>query len=148
METLNDAGPIVVRHDAGARFEIQIRDHRLIVDQTVRGGGENAGPEPIELLGAALGSCVAYYVDKFCRARSLSCDEMVITVEQQMADHPRRIARFSVHVSLPDSFPGKYVEAIERVVQGCPAYNTLVRGAEVGLRVDRVIPAMLVELRQ
>jgi len=129
--------PIVVTHATNARFDIQIRGHRLVVDQTTNGGGEDAGPEPIELLGAALGSCIAYYVEQFCRARGLESDGLVVTVDQRMVDAPRRVGRFVVAVRLPASFPDRYMETVERVTRSCPAHNTLVRGADVEVTITR-----------
>jgi ribosomal protein S12 methylthiotransferase accessory factor len=140
IEQQKGPAPIVVVHDLGVQFDVRIRSHRLTVDQTIRGGGDDAGPEPIELLGAALGSCIAYYIHQFCRARSLPCDGLVVSVEQQMADAPRRVAKFDVGVSLPDAFPERYLEAIERVVRSCPAHNTLASGAEIHLSVARHAP--------
>ena len=138
LMTQNDvAEAIVVTPESGVQFDVQIRSHHLLVDQTIRGGGDDAGPEPVELLGAALGSCIAYYVTRFCRARSLPCDDLAVTVEQQMADAPRRVAAFAVGVSLPASFPARYLEAVERVVQSCPVHNTLAGGARIDLSVTR-----------
>jgi len=131
------AAPIVVTHGSGVRFDIQIRSHRIVVDQTSRGGGDDVGPEPIELLGAALGSCIAYYVSQFCRARSLPCDDLVVTVDQRMADAPSRIAAFAVRVVLPAPFPERYLDAIERVVRSCPAHNTLATGARIDVSASR-----------
>ena len=51
--------PIVVTHEGGARFAAQIRSHRVIVDQPQHAGGMDSGPMPIELLGTALGTCIA-----------------------------------------------------------------------------------------
>ena len=141
METLIEQrkrpAPIVIVHESGVRFDVRIRSHRLTVDQTIRGGGDDGGPEPIELLGAALGSCIAYYIHQFCRARSLPCDGLVVSVDQQMADAPRRVAKFDVGVSLPDAFPERYLEAIERVVRSCPVHNTLASGARIEMSVTR-----------
>jgi len=128
--------PIVIRHEEGGRFDVQIRSHHLSVDQTTRGGGDDTAPEPIELLGASLGSCIAYYVCQFCRARSLPCDDVVVTVHQRMAEAPRRIATFVVDVSLPTAIPEHYLEAVERVVRSCPAHNTLALGAQIDVSVE------------
>ena len=139
METLiapvNAGSPIVIRYEQGSRFDVQIRSHHLSVDQTTRGGGDDTAPEPIELLGASLGSCIAYYVSQFCRARALPCDDLVVTVDQRMTEAPRRIARFVVGVSLPASIPERYLGAVDRVIRSCPAHNTLALGAEVDVSV-------------
>ena len=143
MSTSIAGAPMVVTHESRARFAVQIRSHRLVVDQTLRGGGDDAGPEPIELLGAALGSCVAYYIAEFCRARSLSSDGMVVTVRQHMASDPRRVAEFVIAVSLPASFPERYLETVERVARSCPVHNTLMHGAGVAVSVEKLnVPAV------
>ncbi len=42
---------------AGFRSDVNIRQHRLVVDEPAALGGGDAGPNPIELLLAALGAC-------------------------------------------------------------------------------------------
>ena len=63
--------PIVVTHESGSRFAAQIRSHRVVVDQPEHGGGTDAGPMPLELIGAALGTCIALYVQRFLHVRNL-----------------------------------------------------------------------------
>ena len=51
MSTHGQRTPIVVTHDGGVKFSAQLRTHRVIVDQPIRGGGDDAGPSPVEMLG-------------------------------------------------------------------------------------------------
>jgi putative redox protein len=134
--------PIVVTHESGVRFAAQVRSHRIVVDQPIRGGGEDVGPSPIELLGASLGTCVALYVQQFCHARELSYEGMRVEVDQHGAANPSRVGRFVVRVMLPTELPGHYAEMLERVVQSCPAHNTLVRGAEVTVHIEAFAPTI------
>jgi putative redox protein len=136
MATQTQRAPIVVTHDGGVRFAAQIRSHRVVVDQPLRGGGEDSGPSPIELLGAALGTCVALYVQQFCHARDLPYDGLRVEVEQHGAANPGRIGRFVVRVMLSTELPEHYAAMLERVAQSCPAHNTLVHGAEVTVLVE------------
>ena len=133
--------PIVVSHESGVRFAAQIRSHRVVVDQPLRGGGEDLGPSPIELLGAALGTCVALYVQQFCHARELPYEGMRVEVEQHGAVNPSRVGRFVVRVVLPCELPEHYAEMLERVARSCPAHNTLEHGAEVTVFVETPTPA-------
>jgi putative redox protein len=128
--------PIVVTHDGGVRFAAQIRSHRITVDQTVRGGGTDSAPAPIELLGAALGTCVAFYVQQFCHARGLSYDGLRVEVDQHGAQNPARIGRFVVRVILGAEIQEHYAAMLERVARSCPAHNTLTQGAEVTVLVE------------
>jgi len=128
--------PIVVTHEAGVRFAAQVRSHRIVVDQPIRGGGADSGPSPIELLGTALGTCVALYVQQFLHARELPYDGLRVEVEQHGAVNPGRIGRFVVRVLLSSELPEHYAAMLERVAQSCPAHNTLVHGAEVEVSVE------------
>lgn len=123
--------PIVVTHEGGVQFAAQVREHRILVDQPVRGGGENAAPAPIELLGVSLGTCVALYVQQFCQSRGLSHDGMRVEVHQFGAANPNRIGQFDVKVVLPAGLPAEHTEMLERVARSCPAHNTLAHGADV-----------------
>ena len=136
MSTHSGRSPIVVTHDGGVKFSAQIRTHRVIVDQPIRGGGEDAGPAPIELLGASLGTCVAQYVQQFCHALGLPYDGMRVEVEQHGAGNPNRIGTFVVRVLLAHELPEEYAAMLERVARSCPAHNTLVNGAEVQVTIE------------
>ena len=138
----NPGVPIVVTHDGGVRFAAQIRSHRIVVDQTVRGGGADSAPAPIELLGASLGTCVAYYVQQFCHSRGLPYDGLRVEVEQHGAQNPARIGRFVVRVILAAEIPAHYAAMLERVARSCPAHNTLSHGADVTVLIDT--PALTV----
>lgn len=138
--------PIVVTHEGGVRFVAQVRSHRVLVDQPRHAGGDDAGPAPIELLGASLGTCVALYVQQFCHARGLPTDGMRVEVDTVGAANPNRIGRFTVRVSLPTQLPPHYAEMIERVARSCPAHNTLGHGAEVVVSIETGTHPVAVEL--
>ena len=128
--------PITVTHDGGLRFAAQIRSHRVVTDQSVRAGGADSAPSPIELIGAALGGCVALYVHQFCESRRIPHDGMRIEVMPHNATSPSRIAELAVTVRLPTELPSHAMEMLERVVRSCPAHNTLVHGAAVSVSIE------------
>jgi len=123
--------PIVVTHEGGVQFAAQVRSHRILVDQPEKGGGADAGPAPIELLGVSLGTCVALYVQQFCQSRGLPYDGLRVEVQQRGAQNPNRIGEFAVRVVLPGGVPEEHRAILERVARSCPAHNTLAHGAEV-----------------
>ena len=133
---------IVVTHQDGLRFAAQIRSHTLIVDQPERGGGNDAGPAPIELLGASLGTCVALYVYQFLVARHLPTGSLRVEVAQHGAQNPNRIAQFEVKVVLSDEIPDVYRPMLEAVARVCPAHNTLAHGSDVKVGIE--FPALAV----
>ena len=58
-------GFVRVDHKEGDRFEIEIRQHVLSVDQTAAEGGEDTAPTPTELFVGSLASCVGFYARRF-----------------------------------------------------------------------------------
>jgi putative redox protein len=131
--------PMVITHEGGMRFAAQVRSHRIVTDQSLRAGGEDSAPSPVELLGVSLGSCIAFYVQQFCHARGLPYEGMQVEVEQHSEKNPARVAEFVVRVVMPADLPDQYVPVLERVVRSCPAHNTLSPGAV--MKIEIVMPA-------
>lgn len=128
--------PMVVTHEGGMKFATQIRGHRVVVDQPA-GAGNDEGPMPLELLGSAIGTCVALYVQQFLQSRGLPYEGMRVEVQQLGARNPSRVGVFDVRVVLEEEIPAEYDELLERVARSCPAHNTLVHGAEVAVKIEQ-----------
>ena len=128
--------PIVVTHEAGLSFAAQIREHRVITDQSIRAGGADSAPSPMELISAALGSCVALYVYQFCVSRGLRHDGMRVEVTPRHVAAPNRIGELSVGVFLPGALSPHTMEMLERVVRSCPVHNTLAHGAAISVSIE------------
>ncbi|HUO51606.1 MAG TPA: OsmC family protein [Gemmatimonadaceae bacterium] len=131
--------PMIVTHEGGMKYAVEIRGHRLVVDQPERSGGRDEGPMPLELLGAALGTCVALYVQRYCATRGLPTDGMRVEVEQIGAQNPPRIGEFKVRVVMPAELPEHHMAMLERVARSCPVHGTLEHGAHVDIALE--IPA-------
>jgi len=127
--------PIVVSWDGGVRFTADIRGHKLTVDQPRRGGGEDSAPTPLELVPAALGTCVALYVQQFLTTRSLDPTGMTVEVNAVGAANPNRVSRFEVEVKIPGGVPEKYRDAVKRAAEGCTVHHTLTQGPEIAVTV-------------
>jgi uncharacterized OsmC-like protein len=133
--------PIVVTWEGGVCFAAQVRSHRLIVDQPEGGGGADMGPMPLELFGAALGTCIAHYLRQYMHPRNLPYDGMRVEVEQQKTFNPYRLATFTARVILPAAVPEDTLAILQRVAQSCPAHGTLTHAAEVVVTFDAAVEA-------
>ena len=91
---------------------------------------------PLELIGAALGSCIALYVQRFLHVRNLPYHGMRVEVEQHKAGNPNRIGAFVARVVLPAPLPAAYVGLLERVPRNCPAYETLTHRSQVLVTIE------------
>jgi putative redox protein len=67
----------------GERFKIQstIGNHTLYVDQPKTGGGEDAGPTPLEYLFLSLGGCIATIARIAAKQKRIDLRGLDVTVE-------------------------------------------------------------------
>jgi len=127
--------PITVTWDGGVRFTADIRGHKVTVDQPPQGGGQDAGPMPLELVPAALGTCVALFVQQFLVTRRLDATGLTVQVFTAPESNPHRIGRFEVVVSIPKGLPEQYREAVVRVAESCTVHHTLSHQPEIAVEV-------------
>ncbi len=127
--------PVTVTWDGGVRFTADIRGHKLVVDQPPQGGGQDAGPMPLELMPAALGTCVALFVRQFLATRNLDASGLAVQVFTAAETNPHRIGRFEVAVSIPKGVPEQYRDAVVRVAESCTVHHTLVHKPEIVVEV-------------
>ena len=154
FERANDRGTstlgpsTAVTHVKGMQFAAQVRKHTVPTDQRFTSGGSDTAPNPVELLGAALGSCVAFYVHQFYWTRRLPTEGLGIEVAQRTAEKPSRAMEFRIRLVLPDTLPDRYLAVLNKVVRGCPVYNTLAFGATIDVEIVNadevlaIIPAL------
>jgi putative redox protein len=126
-----------ITHEGGLAFSASVRGHKILTDQPVTAGGQDSAPSPLELLGAALGTCVALYVTQFCNARELSTTGMRVEVTGEKAKIPYRMGSFDVRLTLPADFPVVLHDAVERVARTCAVHNTLTHAPEITFEITR-----------
>jgi putative redox protein len=74
---------VVVRSQDGLTQSIEIRDHRLIADEPLDGGGADAGPNPYELLLSALGACTAITVRLYAQRKGWPLERVEVALHHE-----------------------------------------------------------------
>lgn len=97
-------------------------------------GGSVSAPSPVDLLLASLGTCTSYYVLHFCEQRGFSLDDVSLSLDVDRDDESKRIERIKIDISVPSSFPERYLDAVvkaasqctvKKYMQDCPAIETV-----------------------
>ena len=133
--------PVTVTWDGGARFTADVRGHKVHVDQPPQAGGEDSAPTPLELVPASLGTCVAYFVQRFLSTRGLSSEGLTVTVGSLDAPNPHRIGAFEVDVQIPGGVPEKYKDAVLRAAETCTVHSTLTHHPAVHIAIHEGVAA-------
>ena len=116
---------MTVRHLDGDRFAIDVRDHRLTVDQPLDDGGQDTGATPTELFVASLASCVAHYARGYLARHKLPTAGLAVTAEYTMGPRPPRVTDIRVDVDVPDGVPAERLGGLLAVASHCTVHNTL-----------------------
>ena len=75
---------LTVSFHGGMRHDIVSGKHRIITDQPVEDGGQDAGMSPVELFVGSVASCVGYFVGQFCARHDISREGLAVDVEWEM----------------------------------------------------------------
>jgi uncharacterized OsmC-like protein len=122
---------IWVGHAGGDRFTIDVRGHRILVDQPVDEGGENTAPTPTELFVAGLASCVAHYARRYLARHDLPTEGLAVETTFSFASKPARVGRVDIRLHLPDGVPAERRAALLAVASHCTVHNSLEQPPEV-----------------
>lgn len=124
-------GEIWVGYRGGDRFAIDVRGHRLEVDQPCDEGGEDTSPTPTELFVAGLASCVAHYARRYLARHGLPTEGLAVETHFSIAPRPARVDQISVCLHLPEGVPDERRAALLAVASHCTVHNTLETRPEV-----------------
>jgi putative redox protein len=126
------------RRDGGAlRHTVQVRDHQVIVDELSDMGGEDAGPDPLELLAVSLASCTAITMEMYAARKGWEIGRVEVDVEYSPAERGCP-TKFQLVIRLPEDLPEEQVERLRVIAAKCPVHRALDGEVMFQERVERV----------
>jgi uncharacterized OsmC-like protein len=134
---------IRVSHVSGHRFSVDIRSHRLTVDQPHAAPALEGGPTPVELFVAALAACAAHSA-QLVLTRVDPHASVTATCEYEMSEAPpARVKSVRIAILLPFELSAERVASIRRAVELCSVQQSLRDQPEVAvtLHTDAVAAA-------
>ncbi|MFR9796936.1 OsmC family protein [Streptomyces sp. MS06] len=113
-------------HVEGDVYAVDVRGHRLLVDQPAHAGGTDTAPTPTELFAASLATCVAFYAGRHLDHHGLGRTGLRVAVEYTMAhDPPARVAAIRLTVTPPPGLSEERRAALIAVASHCVVHRTL-----------------------
>lgn len=126
---------LTVTHEGGSRFNVASGHHTLVTDQPIEDGGNDAGMSPVELFVGSLGSCVAYFVGRYCARHQIPCEGFTIEVDWSYAEQPHRVGAVELRVNLPSELTPEQREKLLKVAHGCTVHQSLAVPPKVDIRL-------------
>ncbi|HEY6672472.1 MAG TPA: OsmC family protein [Solirubrobacterales bacterium] len=114
----------VARRRHGFEHELEIREHRLIVDEPETGGGTDQGPSPTELLAASLASCTAITIEMYANRKEwgLGAVEVAVDYTEATTDQP---ATFDLRITLGAQLSDEHRDRLLTIAGKCPVHRAL-----------------------
>ena len=126
----------VRRKDSAFKHTVQVRDHQLTVDEPLESGGDDAGPDPQELLAVSLASCTAITMEMYAARKGWDIGNVEVDVQYTPAERGCP-TKFDIVLRLPDDLPPEQVERLQVIAAKCPVHRTLDGEVMFQERVER-----------
>ena len=131
-----DPHRLEVTHVNGDAYEVDIRGHRILVDQPLEAGGTDTAPTPTELFAASLATCVAFYAGRYLHRHGLPRRGLRVRTEFTMAsDRPARVDTVRLVIVPPPALSATRHAALLAVASHCTIHNTLRSAPEIGIEL-------------
>lgn len=101
---------------------IEHEAHRFLSDVPEKLGGDDAGPEPHEILDAALGACTALTVTMVARRKQMPLEDVQVEIEHREENGVYHMQR---RVRLVGALSGEQREYLLGIANKCPVHKTL-----------------------
>ncbi len=106
------------------RHTIDIRGHRLGVDEPREAGGDDTAPSPQELLAASLASCTAVTMEMYAERKGWDIGDVEVECSYRPAERGTP-TRFDLVLRIPEGLSVEQVERLKVIAAKCPVHRTL-----------------------
>ena len=133
----------IARRDAATRtfkHTVQVREHRVTVDEPLDSGGEDAGPDPQEMLAVSLASCTAITMEMYAARKGWDIGHVEVQAQYTPAERGCP-TRFEIVLHLPDDLPEEQVQRLQVIAAKCPVHRVLDGEVMFAERLERT-PAL------
>ena len=110
---------------------IAIGKHGIVSDAPEALGGEDAGPEPHDLLAAALAACTALTVTMYARRKGMLLDDVRVRITHGPEEGAYALHR---HIEYIGALGAQDRERLTYIANKCPVHKTL--SGEIRIRTE------------
>ncbi|MDE5462448.1 MULTISPECIES: bifunctional alpha/beta hydrolase/OsmC family protein [unclassified Bradyrhizobium] len=127
---------VVVQETRKSKFNqvVSVGPHRLVADEPVAAGGEDAGPGPYDLLLAGLGACTSMTMRLYADRKSLPLDRVIVSLKhskiyaKDCAECETRdgmLDQIERDIAMDGALDAEQRKKLMEIADKCPVHRTL-----------------------
>lgn len=121
--------------EKGMQQEIRAGEHKLIADAGKEIGGNETGPNPHELLLAALGSCTSMTLNVFAQRRGWKLDAVKVTLNEETIDDPnnagKKMSKITRDIEVKGELSQEQLDSLKSIADKCPIHKILTDAKQI-----------------
>jgi len=101
---------------------IRIGKHQILTDIPEAIGGEDSGPEPHDILAAALAACTALTVKLYAARKGMALEDVKVRIDHGQKDGAYE---FNRHIEYVGALDQEQKQRLTDIANKCPVHRTL-----------------------
>jgi putative redox protein len=128
---------VEVRHLRGTQLMGVAREHALIFDKTIEGGGSGLGIKASELFLFSLGACMTFNLLQYAAIHQMKVDEIRVDLSDEVQSSPNRISRVKAQARISGEVNEDELLRLLHAAKGCKIHNTLKAVPEIEVSMQK-----------
>jgi putative redox protein len=127
-----DSETVLVAETGLGKYQVEARvgDAAFLIDEPVEVGGLGGGPNPYNLLAAALGACTTMTIRLYAARKGWPLDKVRAAVRHSRVGLNARDS-FALAITLEGALDDTQRARLMEIAERCPVHLTLARGSDV-----------------
>jgi putative redox protein len=128
----SDSETTIVAETGLGKYQVEARvgDAAFLIDEPVASGGLGSGPNPYNLLSAALGSCTTMTIRLYAGRKGWPLHRVRVAVRHSRPDLNARDL-FETDIALEGDLDAAQRARLMEIAERCPVHLTLARGSQL-----------------
>ena len=136
MTKPSDSETVLVAETGLGKYQVEARmgDAAILIDEPKEAGGLGSGPNPYDLIAAAVGACTTMTVRLYATRKGWPLGRVHTAVRHSRAGLEAK-DRFELAITLEGDLDQTQRTRLLEIAERCPVHLTLARGSDVEARL-------------
>jgi len=128
----SDSETVLVAETGLGKYQVEARmgEATLVMDEPLSAGGLGTGPNPYELISAAVGACTTMTIRLYANRKNWPLTRVRTAVRHTRASL-QASDRFELDITLEGALDDAQRARLMEIAERCPVHLTLARGSQV-----------------